>query len=135
MRNRAKCKKCLSIIESYHRSDRATCLCGEISIDGGLDRMLAQAIDWANFLRVDDEGNEIIVTVRDAQTDTDISPLQPDPEGISEQQKRPSREDLLGMMDRMIDTIEGLPPVAMALPVTHYDLLSALLLLRALAIS
>ena len=37
MRNRAKCKLCSSVIESYHRYDEVSCKCGEINISGGND--------------------------------------------------------------------------------------------------
>ena len=55
MRNIAKCKLCSSIIESKHRHDYVSCLCGEISIDGGNDYHKCFAKDWRNFVRVDDE--------------------------------------------------------------------------------
>lgn len=58
MRNRAKCKICEEILESFHRHDYVTCKCGEISIDGGQDYWRCSAKDWSNFLRVDDNGNE-----------------------------------------------------------------------------
>ena len=55
MKNRAKCKLCNSIIESFHRHDYVTCACGEIAVDGGLDYFKVIARDYANFLRIDDE--------------------------------------------------------------------------------
>jgi hypothetical protein len=36
LRNRARCKKCYSVIESLNRHDYKTCKCGAISVDGGL---------------------------------------------------------------------------------------------------
>lgn len=36
-KNAAKCKKCNDIIESKHRHDFKSCLCGSIFVDGGLD--------------------------------------------------------------------------------------------------
>lgn len=59
-RNRAKCKKCQSIIESIERYDFKWCACQEIAIDGGnLDnskgivRYLAK--DFDNLLIVNDD--------------------------------------------------------------------------------
>jgi hypothetical protein len=57
VKNRAKCKLCLSIIESCHPTDLVVCKCGEIELNGG-DAMYSRANDYNNFLRVDDLGNE-----------------------------------------------------------------------------
>ncbi len=118
MRNRAKCKLCESTIESFHEGDYVTCKCGHISVSGGL-RMECSALDWANFLRVDDNGNEIIVTVKS----DDVKPLY---------NEAPTREDKLKMLDEMIKTYEGLPQHVMTMPITHYDFVSALLLLSSI---
>lgn len=37
IRNRCRCKRCGQIIESHHRHDYVTCLCGAIFTDGGHD--------------------------------------------------------------------------------------------------
>lgn len=37
IRNAARCKKCLTVIESKHRHDFVRCECGSIFVDGGLD--------------------------------------------------------------------------------------------------
>lgn len=46
-RNRARCRKCGSILESRSRHDLQTCSCGAVSIDGGLDylRRLGEPAD------------------------------------------------------------------------------------------
>ncbi len=54
MKNRAKCKKCHSVLESFHEFDYITCKCGEIAISGGNQKLECYANDWSNFLRVDD---------------------------------------------------------------------------------
>ncbi len=78
--------------------------------------MRCAAIDWSNFLRVDDAGNEIVPTIKgEAQA--------------SAPKEKPSKQELLKLLGDMIENIERLPQVALTLPVTHYDLLSALLLL------
>lgn len=122
MRNRAKCKLCKSIIESFSPLDYVSCKCGEIGIEGGNMQFKAVAKDFKNFLRVDDEGNEIVVTVKEAD---DVKPLYTE-------DKKPTRDDLLVMLDDIINNIERLPPVAMSTPITHYDHYSALLLLSSI---
>src|SRR6188508_2646021 len=118
MKNRAKCKLCLSIIESFHNLDYVSCKCSHISVSGG-DKMECSALDWANFLRVDDMGNEIVVKVKDE----DVKPLY---------NEVPTREDKLRMLDEMIKTYENLPQNALNAPITGYDLLSVLLLVSSL---
>lgn len=113
MKNKAKCKLCQSVIESYCQGDYVMCKCGEIAVTDG-DALHCAAKDWNNFLRVDDEGNEIIPTVKDS----DVKQLD-----------KPSKKELLEMLDNMIESIENLPPHAMHVAATNYDLLSALLLI------
>lgn len=132
MKNRAKCKLCSSIIESFHQHDYVTCKCGEISIDGGSYHFSASAKDWRNFLRVDDEGNEIVVKVVDKPC-ADNAGLGPEPcVTIDGPSNKPTKEELLEMLGSMIKTIEELPTNAMTLPITHYDHYSALLLIKAI---
>ncbi len=115
MRNRAKCKLCNDIIESFHSTDTVHCSCGKLFVWGG--SAMGCAYDKIiDFVRVDDENNEVIVKEKLVEN-ADISSPKPD------------REELLKMLDEMIKNIEGLPQQALSQPVTHYDLLSALLLL------
>lgn len=115
MKNRAKCKLCKSEIESFHASDYVMCKCGEIFVDGG-SAFKCGAKDWDNFLRVDENGNEIIITVQKG----DI------PLGKA---KKLHKKELLSMLEEIIASYERLPKQAMTTPVTHYDLLSSLLVL------
>lgn len=122
MRNRAKCKLCNDIIESIDRHNFVTCKCGEISVDGGEDRFRLLAKNWENFLRIDDEGNEIPIKIED-------------PENGNEKDLKPSinrKDELLNELDRMIKSLEELPPLAMTTSVTHYDLCAALILIHAI---
>ncbi len=121
MKNRAKCKLCASIIESYHDTDYVSCKCGHISVDGGTS-MKCAAIDWSNFLRVDDEGNEILVTVKSDKQNVDEELIQ----------EKPSKAKMLEILDEMIKSYESLPKYAMEGAVTNYDLLSALILLSSI---
>lgn len=118
MRNRAKCKLCGDIIESFHPTDLVLCKCGEIQVEAG-NALKCAAKDWKNFLRVDDQGNEIIVKVKE----DDVKPLY---------NEKPSKKDLLGILDEMIKSYETLPPQAMNAYVTNYDLAAALLLLSSI---
>ena len=114
MRNRAKCKLCNDIIESYHATDYVTCKCGEISVMAG-ESLKCAAYNWNNFVRVDDKGNEIVVAVQD-----EISTEKPD------------KKQLLDMLDEMIKSYDRLPENAMSAPVSNYDLASSLTLLLAI---
>ena len=118
MKNRAKCKLCQDIIESFHASDYVMCKCGEISVYDG-DALKCSAKDFKNFLRIDDKGNEIIVTVKENDKCADLTqPL--------------TRAELLNMLDEMIRNIENLPENAMKTSITHYDWLSSLLLVSSI---
>ncbi len=122
MKNRAKCKKCHSVLESFHEFDYITCKCGEIAISGGNQKLECYANDWSNFLRVDDNDNEIIVNLENQN----VKPLD------IEAKPNPTKEELLGYLDEMIKNIERLPPHGLASPVNHYDLVSSLLLLSSI---
>lgn len=125
MKNRAKCKKCESIIESFHRHDYVTCACGEISVDGGQDYYRCRATDWNNFLRVDDEGNVIVPVIKDK---------------ITEQEKeespvcapKPTKEELMSLLDEQIKSYEKMPSNAVNSSVTHYDLLGFMYLMQSI---
>lgn len=130
MKNRAKCKLCSSIIESFHSTDYVMCKCGEISVCEG-DSMKCSAKDWNNFLRVDDDGNGIAVKV------TDSLPAVP-PTSNQEKDKekninsKPSKKELLEILNNMIKDIEKLSPYEMSNPVNYYDFSSLLILLLAI---
>ena len=119
MRNRAKCKLCNSIIESFHSTDLVFCTCGEIGLDKG-EGMKCIAKDWKNFLRVDDQDNIIIPKIADNEVKEALDT------------PKPTKKELLEMLDAMIDNIEKLPNQAMHTPINHYDYCSGLILLREL---
>lgn len=119
MKNRAKCRLCQTIIESFHSSDYVSCKCGEISIDGGNDRLYCGAKDFANFMRVDDEGNEIAVKIVEKTEEAETPTETP----------RPTRKEKIEMLEAMIKNIEGLPQHAMSSSINHYDLHSFMILL------
>lgn len=126
MKNRAKCRLCNSVIESFHKFDHVSCKCGEISIDGGNYDYLCAAKDWKNFIRVDDLDNEILVKV-----------VEKDQENIENEEKQSdsqplNRKEQLEMLDAMIKNIESLPQQAMTLPITHYDFYSFMLVISSI---
>lgn len=124
MRNRAKCKLCEDIIESFHSTDMVICKCGGVYVDGG-ESMKCGASSWDIFLRVDDEGNEIIPTIKEKD---DVKPLYTyDPE-----RPKATKEDMLEMLDMMIKKIEEMPVHAMSSYITHFDYYSLLLLVSSL---
>lgn len=117
MRNRAKCKLCKDIIESFHTHDHQVCHCGHIEVSGG-DALKCYAKDFHNFIRVDDEGNEILVTVKEKDVAQTLN-----------QDAGPTKKQLLSMLADMVESIEKLPSDALRSPITHYDYWSLLLLL------
>jgi hypothetical protein len=140
MRNRAKCKLCNDIIESFHHYDYVSCKCGEISIDGGMDVRRCMARNWDNFLRVDDEGNEIIVKVKEKEELKPLNEKEIVQDWVSEELKtvdkwpesKPTKKELIGMLDDMRKNIEALPQQAMTMPINHYDFCSLLILLSSI---
>ena len=115
MRNRAKCKLCESIIESFLVNDYVTCKCGQIAISGGDEHFFCHADDFNNFMRVDDEGNTIVVHVK-----------------TKEDNKKPNKLELMDMLDTMIKNIETLPSYSKVSPINHYDFCSALIILSSI---
>lgn len=128
MKNRAKCKLCGDIIESFHVNDFVSCRCGEISVDAG-NALKCWAKNFNNFLRVDDDGNEIVVTV--TPSIYKIADMDK-PEDESFIDKKASKKELLDMLQEMINNIEKLPTHVMTSPITHYDHCASLILLLAI---
>jgi len=121
MRNRAKCKLCNSVIESFMRNDYVTCQCGEISVNHG-DALWCEARSWDNFIRVDDEGNEKCVTYHEKNGEHN--------EEVNGKEKthKPTKEELISILEEMIKSYENLPQQALLAPVSHSDQLSLLML-------
>lgn len=127
MRNRAKCKKCSSIIESFALHDYVDCKCGEISIHGGLEKLGVSARDFSNFLRIDDLGNEIVVVVKNEHPNDETDTKQ-----IEVETHKPSKTEILKLLDNMISSYESLPENAMSTFVTNYDLYSFMMVVSSL---
>lgn len=120
MRNRAKCKLCNSVIESFSNLDYVTCVCGEIAIDGGDVKLWTMAKDYSNFLRVDDEGNEIVVTMKSDEVMERVA------------LEKPERKEMIDMLDEMVKSYERLPEHAKEGFITHYDMMSLMILLSSI---
>jgi hypothetical protein len=123
MRNRAKCKLCNSVLESFGPDDFVTCSCGEIAIG---PKLYAAARSWSNFLRVDDNDCEICVSYQenDNKKHNDVYK--------EEQAHATTLEEFVSKLEDMIKTYKRLPEEAKNKPVTHADHMSLLMLLSSL---
>lgn len=125
MRNRAKCKLCNSIIESFHKYDEVRCECGAIHVYGG-SAMFAAFNSSENFLRLDDNDTEIPITYQEkkqdqhGQVNDEIEP------------HKLTKEELIQTIDDMIKSYDNLPQQAMLAPATQADQLSLLMLISSL---
>lgn len=121
-KNRAKCRLCNKIIESFHELDFVECSCKHISVSGGAG-MYCSAVEWTNFFRVDDLGNEIKVAVNPLDSES----VQ-ETKGLLEYDKRA----ILESVREMRKNIEGFPSHVMTESLNHYDYLSLLILLESI---
>lgn len=124
MRNRAKCKLCGEIIESFLRHDYVTCKCGEISIDGGSYYWHCGARDPNNFVRIDDADQEVPIKWMENGEMSDGSTTMIEP--------KISRKDLLEMFEEMTNRLDQLPQHVKQMSPTNADLYSFMLVLSQL---
>lgn len=129
MRNRAKCKSCNSVLESFHRHDFVTCKCGAIAIDGGQESGYMRAVfdNIENFVRLDEQDNEIPIKFVEKETEATIEKREVKTISKSEQ-----RQLALQELKHLRDMIEGMNEQAKQLPINHYDWGSLLILLSIL---
>ncbi len=128
MKNKAKCKKCESIIESFHASDYVSCKCGAIALDGG-EAMYCFAHDWDDLIRVDDNGHEIIPKIMETKSPcyaTLADVIQIAPDAIEPGPIHLGKKEVLDNIEQLTKIIEGLPGYALDSPITHRDYLSLL---------
>jgi hypothetical protein len=88
--------------------------------------MYCFAQDFDNFLRVDDNDNEIVPKVI-AKLDEDSIESPKDPIHT-----KLTKVELIKMLDDMIENVDRLPQAAMTAPISHYDYYSLMLLLSSL---
>jgi hypothetical protein len=112
MRNRAKCALCKDVLESFHETDYVSCRCGEISISGGMQKYICSAKSFANFLRVDDKDNEVVV-----------KEVSKDEAGkVGADAAHPNlKVESIKHLERLIENRDRLPAHALNQPVNHYD--------------
>lgn len=122
MRNRAKCKVCGDLIESFHASDHVTCSCGEIDVFAG-QAMRCAAKSFKNFIRIDDQDNEIPVIEK--PVDDPVSTLIYQESGLS-------KKELYEELKELVKRYDSLPRHVLDSPVSHADLLGVLLVLSEL---
>lgn len=103
-------------MESHHPTDYVKCTCDEIALEGG-ESMRCFARDWTNFIRIDDEGKEFAPQI-----------IEDVPKGAT----KPSRDELMAMLDASIKSYDNLPQNALNSPATNADLLSLMLLIQAI---
>ena len=117
--NRAKCKLCNSVIESFHQADYVTCKCGEYAVlnGAGLD-CESKSGDWSNFVRVDDLGNEI--TVKHIQK----SQSKEDDQSVDEANHNLSVKEAISALDEIIKTYNNFPSHEKTSYVLQYELVS-----------
>jgi len=105
--------------------DFVECPCKEICVHGG-NKNYCGAKDWGNFVRIDDEGNEVEIKVQDKK-----EPLTSN-EKIEEKKPLISLEDKLDALKLMIEDYESLPSHGQYQTVSVADHLSMLLIVESL---
>lgn len=99
-------------------------------MDGG-EGMRCGAKDWGNFLRVDDEDNEVVPKIVEGKEKViPIHKLDNVPESIPNDYYLPEKIDPLEALKQMVKIYEELPKEAQQDPVSNSDMHSILILLE-----
>ena len=85
---------------------------------GGPDLMECASKDWKNFIRVDDQGNEVIPKI--VEKEIELAGVEP---------PRMTYKEKVDMLVAMVNNLESLPPHVMSQPINHYDFYSYFLVL------
>lgn len=85
------------------------CMCKEIAVFGDIG---CEAKDWKNFLHIREDDKEYEVKINEAP--------------------KPSRKELIEMLENMCRSYENLPSQAMTANINYYDFYSLLMLLSTL---
>jgi len=111
MINRAKCKLCNDIIESWLPDEIVPCKCGAIAVcDGAAMRMYPAGSP--HFVRVDDRGNEIVVeyvTTKDNEEDH---------QSPQDKESKISTDEAIYALERSIEYNDSLPYHERYIPIT-----------------
>jgi len=102
MRNRAKCKLCSDIIESKYAGHVDTCKCGSISVFNGAGMDMVPFAS-PHFLRVDDVGNEVVVSYKEKRAEGEGY------EEANNPNEPRSRTDLIKDFENAIEYIDKAP--------------------------
>lgn len=100
MRNRAKCKACNHILESFAHDDFVSCECGNLTIWGGGYKFNVLAKDYNLMLRVDDEDCEHPVKY------VEVNKADTEQEEAKERPKPLTQEELIEEFKKLIEAFE-----------------------------
>jgi hypothetical protein len=119
---KVKCKLCECIIDADPK-DILICDCKEITVDGIGMKVIAK--HGENLIMLDKPDTSDLPEIQ-KQTPLIIESTHHNPQTALETPKLIA----LDLLDEMIINIEGLPQHAMILPISHYDWLSLLLVIK-----
>jgi hypothetical protein len=129
MRNRAKCAKCDTIIESKHRHDYVSCKCGAIAVDGGDAYWRMMASDPSDFLRMYDD--DTFRSYKDLQEERQKEAAMAVPAAPAPEFEAPLNFDqLMFFLTERLRFWDELPPGAKAKAVDGYDLYHNLFIVK-----
>lgn len=117
MRNKAKCKICQCIIQTISEEEWVACECGNLAMIGGEKGPRMRFNELSEIVMIDDSDNEVIPKMK---KDTE------------EARPKPTKKELLKILDEMNQRIEEMPPQAAVMAITHYDFSSLLILLASI---
>lgn len=124
MKNRAKCRLCGDVLESLFADDLISCSCDEISISGGSLKLNCYAKNFANFIRIEDDGKEIDVKLVDKPKEGEEVPVE------ETKEIQLSHEQKVELVNNMLKYYEDLPNHALFSPVTQSDMRAVFLLIK-----
>lgn len=103
-----KCLKCDTVVD-FPNKGMLACKCENLTLNAE-ERIVVCNGGETSFCAIDDEGNHI----------------------LNQPKEKPTKQELLILLKGMRENIESLPPNAQASYITHYDLISLILLLEGL---
>jgi predicted nucleic acid-binding Zn-ribbon protein len=115
---KAKCTLCGDIIENNSETEWKGCKCGVLHVKG--NRLRFDSLE--NVLMIDPNGSEISLKPKDIQRE----------QTEEMQSAKPTKEEMLEMLDDMARRIDDLPGHAASQPITHYDFQALVLLLSSI---
>lgn len=111
MRNRAKCRLCGDILESFHEHDLVQCRCKEIAITGGNYKPHRMTRHAENFILINDDGKEEAFTPYEEKSLEQI-----------QEQKVMTKEEAIQELENMVKFMENMREQALYSHVTQCDL-------------